>query len=117
MQVYPNGFCCYKFREEWTKWINEGKCSINLSRLGELNWRPFEIMATKVPLITNRTQELEELFTEGEHYLGFSSPEELIEKVGFVLENMDTAQAMADRAYKLVMANHTFYHRILQMLE
>lgn len=122
VEAYPKGFCCYKFREEWRKWVNQGKCSFNVSRLGELNFRPFEIMAAGIPLITSRVPEMDEFFVEGEHYLGFDNlardtadADEAIEHVSWVLANPEDAQAMADRARALVLDQHTFGHRAMKM--
>ena len=105
----------YADGEEYARWISKGRCTLNVTRSGELNTRIFEAMLIEVPLITSRVNDLSILFAENEHYLGFDSPEELVEKITWVQGHPEEAQAMAARARKEVLAKHTFYHRVLSI--
>lgn len=109
------GHICYADGEAFAQWMSKGKCTLNVSRSNELNTRIFEAMSIGVPLITSRVNDLDALFEEGIHYLGFDSPEELVEQIAWVQEHPEEAQLMAEEARKEVLSKHTFYHRVLQI--
>lgn len=106
----------YADGEAYAQWMSKGHCALNVTRSGELNTRIFEAMAIKVPLLTSRVRDLHPLFSENEHYLGFDSPEELVEKIAWIQDHPEEAQAMAARARREVLAKHTFHHRVLTLL-
>lgn len=107
------GFVGWKDGLEYSQWLYRSKCAINLSRSDEVTLRVFEVMATGVPLVTDRARGMSQLFEEDEHYLGFSGKVEMADKVEWVLRNEEAAYEMAQRAREKVLAEHTFYHRML----
>jgi len=114
-RAVPNGLIAYSWGQWYSPVVTRGYCTVNKSRLGEMNLRVFENMAMGVPLVTDRVPELAEHFKEGEHYLGYDTAEELIEQVRWVQSNHAEADAMAARARALVTSRHTYYHRMLRM--
>lgn len=107
------GFVGWKDGLEYSQWLYRSRCAINLSRSDEVTLRVFEVMATGVPLVTDRARGMSQLFEEDEHYLGFSGKVEMADKVEWVLRNEEAAYEMAQRAREKVLAEHTFYHRML----
>ena len=99
----------------YSEWMCRAKCALNVSRSNELVLRVFEVMAMGVPLVTDRARDLDVLFEEGTHYLGFDDSEEMLSQIDWVGENPNVAQAMAKRARALVLQRHTYYHRVMQI--
>lgn len=113
--AFEHHLVAYRDGESYSQWMSRARCSVSLSRSDELIMRVFETMAIGVPLVTDRARDLDALFEEEEHYLGVSSPEELVEKITWVQEHQDEAEEMAERAQKLVLDKHTYYHRVLEV--
>ena len=57
--------------------------------------RNIEVLHAGSLLLTQNTNLLEELFTEGEHYINIESPSDAAEKIKYFLKNQDEAQAIA----------------------
>ena len=77
------------FEEEKVIIENQYKILVNVSLNNDINFRVFETMATGALLITDRIIDngIEDLFTENIHYVGYSTKEELVEKVQYYLKN------------------------------
>jgi len=73
-------------------------------------------MASGTPLVTDRHQELDELFEEEGEFLGYDSPEEARERVVEVVRDREKATRLATRALAVVKARHTFGNRVEAML-
>lgn len=109
-------FVGWRDGEDYSQWMCRSQSGLSLSRSNELTLRVFEVMAMGVSLITDRCRDLDILFQENTHYLGYGSPEEMLEKVIWVQDHSEEARAMATRARKEVLAKHTFHHRVLTLL-
>lgn len=83
------------------------------------NQRVMESMIMRRPLISDRDSRdgMKELFKEGDHFLGWETEAELANQIRWCIENKDLAESMADRAYKLVLAQHQIKNRVEQILE
>lgn len=104
-----------EYREENNKaWIG-----LNWSSLEDVTARVFEIMAMKLVPVLNRLPGLDELgFVEGQHYLGFSSMDEAVEKVLWAINNRPFAEQIALQAYQFVnWKEMTYDKRVQQILE
>lgn len=112
---FPSGFLGYVDGKRYSQYMSRAHCILNLSRSDELNLRVFEVMATGVPLVTDRARGLDLLFQENEHYLGFDGIEGMLGQIRWVQENPGAAEDMAQRARVEVLDKHTFYHRILSI--
>lgn len=112
--MYDLGLVYDEYREQ----NNRARIGLNWSSLMDINARTFEIMAMKqVPLI-NRLPYLDELgLEENEHYYGFSTIEEALEKTKFIMGNPEKANAVAENAYRLVHKEHTYELRIQQIFD
>ena len=109
--LYDTGIIYDEYRNAY----NSSRVAFNWSSLQDLPVRVFEAMGMKRPLVTNRVPDLEKLFIENEHYLGFSTVDEAEEKIKFLLDTPDFAHNMAEKAYKEVMKRHTWKTRLEQL--
>ena len=90
----------------------QSKIVFNASINGDLNMRFFEALASGALLVSDRIKNgLDELFTEGEHYVGYTTVEEAIEKIDYYLANPEERMKIALAGQKLVLDSHTYRHR------
>lgn len=108
-------FVGWRDGEDYSQWMCRSQSALSLSRSNELTLRVFEVMAMGVPLITDRCRDLNILFEENTHFLGYDNPQEALEKIAWVQKHPGRARAMAVRAREEILAKHTFYHRTLTM--
>jgi Glycosyl transferases group 1 len=81
-------------REATADLYAESIASFNASLNGDLNLRTFEVLSAGGCLLTDRLSPesgLSLLLEEGTHYYGYDTPEELIEKAGYLLQHPETA--------------------------
>lgn len=90
----------------------QSKIVFNASINGDLNMRFFEALASGALLITDRIKNgLDTLFTEGKHYVGYTTIEEAIEKIDYYLVNPEERMKIAAAGQKLALDLHTYRHR------
>jgi len=79
--------------------------------------RTFEIPACGAFMLAERTDEHRELFDEGREAAYFSSPDEMVEQVGFYLAHPSLRKQIGDAGYrKVTSGRHTYTDRLLQMI-
>lgn len=78
--------------------------------------RIFDIMGSGGFLMTNYQPELPELFEIGVDLEAYGSMEELIDKCDYYLTHEDERRQIALNGYRKVKENHTYQHRIMEML-
>ncbi len=100
-----------------TEILSKGKCSFQVSEFSNLEQRNFEYSAV-VPMVLEKVPDIE-LFTEDEHYKGFTRGDyDGFEKqIRWCCEHYDEALKMRDRMVKHLKAKHTYIHRAKQILE
>jgi len=105
------------FLAELAKKYGNAKIVFNHSANGikSLNMRLFEGMGCGALVISDYVPPMEELFTEGKHYIRFKNHEELISKVEYYLTHLDEAQEIATAGYNHLLNNHTYEHRAEQI--
>lgn len=105
--------------DEYRQENNKAWIGLNWSSLEDVTARVFEIMAMKLVPVLNRLSGLDALgFVEGQHYLGFSTMEEAVEKVLWAKNNSEFAKQIALQAYQFVNWNKMTYDtRIQQILD
>jgi hypothetical protein len=88
------------------------KIVVNASIGGDVNMRVFEATAAGALLVTDRVANgLDQLLTEGEHYVGYTSASEAIEAIAHYIGDEVTRRHIAAAAQQHVLANHTYLHR------
>ncbi len=91
---------------------SRSKIVLNASINGDVNMRVFEAMAAGALLVTDRIGNgLADLFVEGEHYVGYSSGQEALDRVAYFLNNTSAREKIAQTGRALVWARHTYAHR------
>lgn len=103
--------------DDYRRRYRSSKFALSWSSLHDTPARVFEAFGMKVPLVCNYTPDLQRMFVDGEHYIGFSSVDDAIQKIEFYLENYSEAYRIADNAYNESKDNHTWDKRVEQILE
>ena len=99
----------------------QSKIVFNASIKHELNMRFFEALASGALLVTDRIPEaLGDLFIEGEHYVGYTTAEEAIEKIDYYLAHETERDRIAAAGHQLALTTHTYrdrWHTLLSWAE
>jgi spore maturation protein CgeB len=115
-KVYQN---VYVAEEEKAKAFTAAKIVLNTMHYGEIqgvNKRTFEAAGCGAFQIADSKPVLRDLFEPGEEIVTFETAAELKEKVDYYLARPDERQAIARRAYERAHRDHTYAHRLRQML-
>jgi len=100
--------------DEYRYLNNRAKIGLNWSSKGDMNARVFELMAMKLCPVIDRCPDLSRMgFVEDEHYLGFSTLDEAVEKVLWAKENPKWADAIALSAYNKVNHDNLTYDKLV----
>ena len=102
--------------EEYRRRYAKSKVALNWASKLDLPARVWEGFAMNLPVITNRLPDLNTFFSEDDHYLGFDTLKEAVEKTIWAVEHYDEALEMAHAAYRKVKP-HTWDARMQQVLE
>ncbi|MBD5396476.1 MAG: glycosyltransferase [Lachnospiraceae bacterium] len=79
--------------------------------------RIFDIMGCGGFLMTNYQSELQEYFEIGTDLEAYSCTEELVEKCAYYLTHEEERRQIAQNGYEKVCAQHTYPHRIREMIQ
>ncbi len=79
--------------------------------------RLFEITGMGTCLLTDSTDHLEDLFEPEKEAVVYSTPEECIDKVKYLLAHPQEAMKIGKRAQERALKNHTYKERIKQLLK
>jgi spore maturation protein CgeB len=93
------------YGEDATRALSLGACAINILRgqnVKSHNMRTFEIPATANAMLTTRSEEQSEWFTEGSDMECFATPEELLMKVRLFAGDAKRAGNIAKNGYERV---------------
>ncbi|PMB45142.1 hypothetical protein CEN40_12755 [Fischerella thermalis CCMEE 5205] len=99
------GMCSY---EQIPDILGSAKMGLNILRPQNEeghNIRTYEIPATGTLMLSERSQELLSLFIEDQEAVYFSSPNELRQKVEYLLQNPDLIKAVAEAGYQKALVN------------
>jgi len=115
LEVYYNiGEVYDEYRQRYAK----SRLALNWSSKLDLPTRVFEAFAMNIPLVTNRVPDISNFFVEDEHYLGFDTIGEGVEKALWAINNEDAALEMAHAAYrKVTSSGHSWKDRMQFVLE
>ena len=97
--------------DEYRREYNKSKVAVSWSSLKDTPARVWEAMAMKIPLVCNRTPDLDLFFIEGVHYLGFIATNDAVNRVQTYLDTPDLAKKIADSAYEFVTHGHSWDDR------
>lgn len=117
--------------EETASYYNGAKIVLNLHRSHDdptinknreniealsLNPRTFEISACGTFQLTDIRPDLSKFYQPGEDIETYCTPQECIQKIEYYLSNEEERKMIASRALNRVQNEHTFSHRILELL-
>lgn len=94
--------------------VNLNICSLQ-SRNAQ-NQRVFDVPAGQNFVLTEAGQSLEMLFEPGVEAATYSSPQELEEAVGRWLGDAAGRKQIAEAGYRRIMAQHTYMHRVNELV-
>lgn len=92
------------------------RVGLNWSSLQDTTARVFEIMAFGIAPVLNHVPDLDAMFTEGEHFMGFDDVNEAVVHVGWCLNNPEVADKMGRQAREAVEP-HSWDARMQTVLE
>lgn len=105
--------------DEMPKVFNLAKINLNMTHRPietGLPLRIFDIMGCGGFCMTNYQSEIEDMFEIGEEIETYSSIDELIDKCAYYLEHDNERAEIARRGYERVKAEHSYFHRMKEML-
>lgn len=102
--------------EEFQLIYNESKVALNWPSRDDLNARTFEAAGMAIPLLTKRVTDLPCFFVENDHYMGFDTLPEAIDKFEWMMKHPLEIEMMAKNAHRKALAGHTYQHRVNQIL-
>lgn len=97
---------------------NASKINLGLNNYGlvGIHSRVLDIALCQAFGLFEYTAGLEKYFTNGEDIAWFKTPEEMTERIEHYLARPDERERIANNAYKNVLENHTFKHRMQKMI-
>lgn len=78
--------------------------------------RAFDIMGAGGFLLTNYQTDFLDCYVPGEDFVYYESKEDLLSKIDYYLKHEDERIAIARNGFERTAANHTYKHRIEEML-
>jgi spore maturation protein CgeB len=113
--------------EEYVKIFNSSSINLNLHSSTErdgvdpggdfLNPRTFELAACGAFQLCDARVHLPECFIPGKEIIVFRNLEELRQQISYFLEHEQERKEIAERARQRALKEHTYSHRLRQMLE
>jgi glycosyltransferase involved in cell wall biosynthesis len=95
---------------------SSAKLVFNKSINGDVNMRVFEAMSSGAMLVTDHVANgMQDMFVEGQHYIGYSSSTDAVEKISWFLNNDEKRTEIATAGQDVVQRNHTYQTRVKQM--
>lgn len=107
------------YGEDMAKIYSQAKIVFNKSAAGEINMRVFETLACGSFLLTDRLKPevgLEEIFEDKKHLVLYDNEKDLLEKINYYLTHETEREEIAYNGYKEVLSNHTYEHRVEEIL-
>lgn len=97
---------------------SSAKIVVNLPSADDIPFRVFEAMSCGALLLTRRVDNgLDELFTDGVHYVSFADSGELFERIDHLLAHDDERRAIAAAGRAEILLRHTPEIRMTRLLE
>lgn len=81
-----------------------------------LNQRVFDVPACGKFLLTDQRDQLDPLFEPGKEAVSYSSPEEARDLAGFYSVHQAKREKIARAAHRRALAEHTYAHRLAEMI-
>lgn len=108
------------YYEQMPRIFRQSKINLNItlrSIKSGIPLRAFDIMGCGGFLLSNFQADFLDLFVPGEDFVFYESKEDLLRKTGYYLAHEAERKAIAENGYRKVAANHTYRHRVREMLD
>lgn len=97
--------------------INNYHIHLNKTISKDINYRVFETLACKTTLLTNYTENIDKFFTDMKDIVIYNNMQDLIYKTKLLLNNTELARNIAEAGYNKVIKNHTYQHRVAELIK
>ena len=101
--------------EQYVPLYQRAKIGINIHNRGDYtvgSYRLFDLPGNGVMQISDGGPYLDDFFKAGEEIIGYSSADDLIDKVRYYLDNDEERNRIALNGYRAVMLRHRMAHRM-----
>ncbi len=88
----------------------------NISVRNDLNMRVFEGLCSGSALLTDKIDNIEDIFIDNQDLFLFSSKEEALSKIDYLLKNTQETRRVSDNGYQKVIKEHTYLNRAKAIL-
>ena len=108
------------YEKEMPLVFKQSKINLNISRRGMkggVPLRAFDIMGCGGFLLSNFQSGFLDMFIPGEDFVYYESKEDLLQKIGYYLSHEEERKAIAKSGHNKVAKEHTYRHRIKEMLD
>ena len=111
-------FVGQRYFEEMAQTYSASHCVFNRSITDDLNMRVFEGLCSGSLLLTNNLtgSGQDELFRDGVHLATYAATDELLDKVHYYLAHDEVREKIAAAGRQCVLEQHTYGHRMEQIL-
>ena len=116
---YPNSFIGPADYRKMASIYSRSRVGFNYSIADDVNMRLFEVLAANTLLVTNALHhdDLKVLGLEDRrHLVLYRTPQELMDLIDYFLAHPDERRAIAREGCTLVREQHTYLHRMKQLL-
>lgn len=99
--------------------FKHAKVNLNISLrsiLSGIPLRAFDIMGAGGFLLSNYQEDFLDYFVPGEDFVLFESQQDLLDKIAYYLSHESERAAIAQNGLQKVSADHTYEHRVREML-
>ena len=99
--------------------FKQAKINLNItlrSILTGIPLRAFDIMGAGGFLLTNYQADFLDYFYPGEDFVFYESKSDLLDKIGYYLQHDDERSAIANNGLQKISADHTYEHRIKEII-
>ena len=115
---FPDFYYGQKFFEEANQKYCESKIVFNHCIGNEANMRVFEGTLSGSLVLCSYNKDVEDLgYVDGQNIAFYSSPDEMIEKAKYYIENEEEREFIAEAGRLHTLNNHTYLHRVKQILK
>jgi len=116
---YPNSFIGTAAHTRLAAIYSQACVGFNYSIADDVNMRMFEVLAANTLLMTNalHNDDLHALGLEDrQHLVLYRTPQELVDLIDYFLSHPDERRAIAQAGSRRVREQHTYVHRLQQLL-
>lgn len=103
--------------EDMIKSINSYNIHWNRNLADDINFRTFETLGCGTLLLTNKTENIENLFDMYKHLVTYENMEDMSEKIIYLLNDPQKIKEFSEAGYIHVRENHSYDNRAKQLVE